>query len=97
MTDPLRGSATVSDLAFVQAIAALRRPMRGGGFYSVTVAALAEHLDIHPNRIRSKMRRAERRGLTDGCNCGCRGDVGLQPAGEELLALSAAELTSAIR
>lgn len=86
MNDPLRPSATISDREWVQAIADLREPMPGGGFHWVTVWDLAERLDIHPNRVRSKARRAAKRGLSDGCICGCRGDFELLPAGEALLA-----------
>lgn len=88
MTDPyLRGSSTISDLEFVQAVATLRRPTNGSrpAYYWVMIWDIAEFLHIHPNRIRSKMRRMMKRKLIDGCNCGCRGDIELLSAGEKLL------------
>jgi len=85
--DYLRLGSTISDLEFVQAIAKLREPMLDfyGQFYGVNLWALAKELKIHPNRVKSKFRRAEKRMLVDGCNCGCRGAFQLLPAGEELL------------
>lgn len=35
---------------------------------------------------RAKMVMLKRRGLVDGCECGCRGDWELTPAGRQLLA-----------
>ena len=81
----LRSSATISDLQLVQAIAKLRAPKLELGFSWVMIWELAAELDIHPNRVRSKFRRAYKRKLVDGCNCGCRGDFVLLPAGEALL------------
>lgn len=82
----LRSSATITDAQWVLGIAALRRPIPiTGGFYWVNVGEMADLLNIHPNRIRSKMRRAKKRKLSDGCNCGCRGDIELLPAGEKLM------------
>lgn len=86
MTDPLRGAATITDAALVLAIAELRQPNRVGGFSWVTAGELAYRLAIHPNRVRSKVRRAMKRGLVTGCICGCRGDFELTPAGEAFLA-----------
>jgi len=84
--DRLRGSVTISDLEWVRAIDKLR-VLKPWGYSWVYIGDLADELNIHPNRIRSKMRRAgEKRKLSDGCNCGCRGDVVLLPAGEALLA-----------
>ena len=91
MSDPLRSSATISDVEWVRAIAELREPMRNWGYYGVMVWDLAERLNIHPNRVRSKARRAAKRGLSDGCTCGCRGDFKLLPAGEALLASTSSE------
>lgn len=86
VVDRLRGAATISDLEWVRAIAKLRILRSNGNYSWVMVGDLADELNIHPNRIRSKMRRAgEKRRLSDGCNCGCRGDVVLLPAGEDLL------------
>jgi len=82
--DQLRSSATISDLELVMAIAKLR-VLQPRGYYSwVMIGELSEELDIHPNRVRSKFRRAEKRKLVDGCNCGCRGDFVLLPAGEAM-------------
>lgn len=85
--DPLRGSATISDLDFVRAIAKLRVWTGGtqGHYRWVMIWDLAAELKIHPNRVRSKLRRAHKRKLVDGCSCGCRGDFELLPAGEKLL------------
>jgi len=85
--DQLRSSATISDLEFVRAIAKLREPIPAHYrlFYGVNLWDLAKELDIHQNRVKSKFRRAEKRILVDGCNCGCRGGFTLLPAGEELL------------
>lgn len=95
----IRSSATISDLEFAQAIAkvrTLRDPLypdqvwiKGQGFswrYDwVQFWDLEPLFDIHPNRLRSKLRRMIRRGLAEGCTCGCRGDIYLTPKGEELL------------
>lgn len=80
----LRGSSSITDAELVRAIVALRVKNLSGGYYWVMIWDLAEWFDIHPNRIRSKVRRAHRRGLVDGCICGCRGDFELLPAGELL-------------
>ena len=88
MNHHLRGSATISDLEFAQAIAKIRMPMRdgyGSTYHWVMVGDLSEILDIHPNRIRSKLRRMLKRNLAEGCTCGCRGDISLTPKGESLL------------
>ena len=86
MLDQLRSSATITDLQLVQAIANLRTFMLPGNYYSwVNLYTVSEFLDINPNRVRSKFRRAHKRKLVDGCNCGCRGDLVLLPAGEKLL------------
>lgn len=86
-TDYLRPASTISDLEWVLAIAGLG-DLGPGGSRWVMVWDLAEHFRIHPNRIRSKARRARRRGLSDGCICGCRGDFELLRRGEELLRAS---------
>lgn len=83
-SDQLRSSATISDLQLVQAIAKLRKKAPHG-YYWVMIWELAAELDIHPNRVRSKVRRARKRNLVDGCICGCRGDFELLPAGEKML------------
>jgi hypothetical protein len=36
--------------------------------------------------VLAKMRMLIRRGLVDGCDCGCRGDFVITPKGQELLA-----------
>lgn len=81
----LRGSASISDADFVRAISVLRGPWHQGRYQWVMVWELADYFNIHPNRIRSKVRRAGRRGLVDGCICGCRGDFELLPAGERMV------------
>ena len=82
----LRPSVTISDLQFVQAVAHLRKPWDDGeGWHWVMLWEISEYLAIHPNRIRSKMRRLMGRDLIDGCNCGCRGDIHLTEKGERLL------------
>lgn len=83
--DPNRPASSITDLEFVQAIAKLREPNGNGGYRWVMIGDLATELEINPNRLRSKWRRANKRKLVDGCNCGCRGDFYLLPAGEELL------------
>lgn len=84
--DQLRGSATITDLQLVHVIAKLRVPYESGqGYYWVMIWDLAKELDIHPNRVRSKARRAMKRKLIDCCNCGCRGDFELLAEGEKLL------------
>jgi hypothetical protein len=37
--------------------------------------------------ILAKMRQLMKRGLVDGCGCGCRGDFEITPKGEEWLSL----------
>ena len=37
--------------------------------------------------ILAKMRQLMKRGLVDGCSCGCRGDFEITPKGEEWLSL----------
>lgn len=91
MTDYLRSGATITDVQFVRGILALREPRSTGGFSWVMVSELADLFQIHPNRIRSKMRRTIKRGLIKGCDCGCRGDIELTPKGEELAIMAPAE------
>lgn len=81
----LRSAATISDIEFIHAVADLRSPSVFGPHGWVMIQELAEGLAIHPNRIRSKLRRLRQRGLVDGCNCGCRGDIELTTAGEDML------------
>lgn len=88
-------STDITDEAFLRAIekaASLR------GHQSAVVTDVANVLDGHEDRvgkifdadtpdkiIRSKMRRVHRRGLAEGCVCGCAGDFTLTPKGRELL------------
>ena len=93
----LRGGATISDKQFVKGIRALQkvrvkhwkerygREHHSPGDAWINIGELAEHFDIHPNRIRSKLRRTNKRKLTEGCTCGCRGDVYLLTEGKVLL------------
>lgn len=86
--DPLRPASTISDLEFVQAIDKLQRKNQrknGCGDGWVHLMDLAKELNINPNRVRSKFRRAAKRKLVDGCNCGCRGDFYLLVEGVKLL------------
>jgi len=41
--------------------------------------------DLPDNLFRAKMGKLIERGLLDGCNCGCRGDYELTPAGRVYL------------
>ncbi len=81
----LRPSSTISDFELVKGIALIRKASDIGGFHWVMVWELSDYFNIHPNRIRSKVRRASKRKLVDGCICGCRGDFELLPAGEQML------------
>lgn len=79
----LRRSSTITDLEFLLAVDKLRflHSDKPSGVITraswVFISDLAKELNIHSNRVRSKMRRLKKRKLIYGCNCGCRGDVEL--------------------
>lgn len=73
----------VTDVEFLRAIEAVSA---ASGYGHANLWPLAEHLDVHENRVKSKARRTYRRGLTLGCICGCRGEFQLTDAGRALLA-----------
>ena len=92
MADPyLRNGSTISDDDFIIAVTRLRK-RRFDHIYGVTqisssqvvvlVDELASYFKIHRNRIRSKLRRMVKRGLAQGCPCGCRGDIVLTELGQ---------------
>ena len=92
-THELRSSATISDEELVLAINHYRQLNNSTNHNGrlptskvwVFTYQLAEHFNIHPNRISSKLRRTYRRKLTDGGGVGLRGDITLKIAGESLL------------
>lgn len=45
---------------------------------------------IHGRLVLAKMRQLMRRGLVDGCDCGCRGDFVLTDKGKQFLSKSRA-------
>ena len=46
---------------------------------------VAEALGVNEKIVLAKLRKLTRRGLLDGCTCGCRGDFTITDAGGELL------------
>lgn len=87
--DYLRSGATISDQLLCRTIAILIRDREH--WRSVGIGETAQRLLIHPNRVRSKVRRAMKRGLVNGCICGCWGSLQLTEAGWDLA--DAAEVT----
>jgi hypothetical protein len=95
----LRGAATISDEDFILAVNKFQQENNinnhGGRRQTseiwVNLNQLADHFNIHRNRIASKLRRTNKRKLTDGCTCGCRGDIVLLPLGRELMRKTALE------
>lgn len=51
----------------------------GVPFENSVIRAMPE--GVHPRRVQAKMRKLGKRGLIDGCFCGCRGDYELTEAG----------------
>jgi hypothetical protein len=67
-------------LAFIED-ARLRKTENIGASISTT----AERLGLPERLLRAKMRMLHRRGLVEGCWCGCRGDVTLTSKGHAFL------------
>lgn len=55
--------------------------------FSHSVTHAFDHINRGRDRnlVRAKLKSMLRRGLIDGCLCGCRGDVTITPAGSEIL------------
>ena len=87
----LRNGSTITDDEFIIAVTRLRKGRRDHLYgvvpveqknIVVLVDELASYFKIHRNRIRSKLRRMVKRGLAQGCPCGCRGDIVLTELGQ---------------
>ena len=78
----LRNGSTITDDEFIIAVTRLRKGRRDHLYGVVLVDELASYFKIHRNRIRSKLRRMVKRGLAQGCPCGCRGDIVLTELGQ---------------
>lgn len=96
-----RNARDISDLTFLRAVARCQDPIPGGGWYwamrdDVTrvLGGLAPDANVSGYEVPgvpwkvvlAKFRRVKGRGLVGGCDCGCRGDFELTPAGRALLA-----------
>ena len=71
-----RQTKDVADVDVVRAIVALGPP--------ASLYALRDRLALPPRLVANKLDSMIRRGLVDGCACGCRGDFVLTDAGRAL-------------
>jgi hypothetical protein len=76
----------VPDLAFLLTVDALSTTKEVGTMQWVYIFDLERVMPWLPTKvIRAKARRLIRRGLLDGCPCGCRGDFVLTAVGEQYI------------
>lgn len=102
----------ITDLAFLRAVEQCQDPRPGGGWHwamrdDVTrvLGGLDRNAPVRSDEVPgvpwkvvlAKFRRVNKRGLVDGCDCGCRGDFELTGKGRELLAQSRRELVDRLR
>jgi hypothetical protein len=64
----------------------IARKQREKGMWVNTWDFEPPYSELPDNLFRAKMGQLMKRGLIDGCNCGCRGDYELTDKGREFLA-----------
>ncbi|KKB99462.1 hypothetical protein [Mycolicibacter arupensis] len=95
-----RHARDIPDVVFLAAVSCCQDPMPGGDWYwalrdDVTrvLGGLDRNAPVRSDEVPgvpwkvvlAKFRRVKKRGLVDGCDCGCRGDFELTSKGRELL------------
>lgn len=78
-------TSDIPDLPVLEFLAAQDRWATHGKGYSMPTVADAMPPGTHVKLQLSKMASMLRRGLVDGCDCGCRGDWEITRAGEDAL------------
>nr|WP_046285030.1 hypothetical protein [Mycobacterium sp. UM_NZ2] len=96
-----RHARDIPDVVFLYAVALCQDPRAGGGWHwamrdDVTrvLGGLDRQAPVRSDEVPgvpwkvvlAKFRRVNKRGLVDGCDCGCRGDFELTTKGRLLLA-----------
>lgn len=80
-------ASDIPDVQMLEIIATWNdSPPEGRGAWCL-IWDVAERLPGFPEKVvLAKARQLIRRGLIDGCGCGCRGDFEITPVGREFLA-----------
>lgn len=82
-------AADIADRRLIEAIWHINWAKEPGIYRWALIWDLEEELPEFPTKvIRAKCRALIRRGLIDGCDCGCRGDFELTAAGRAVLGVS---------